>query len=54
MWALRAATRLARLWRDAGRMAEARTLLAPILNDFTEGFELADLVEGKALLDELA
>jgi predicted ATPase len=54
MWALRAATRLTHLWRDAGRTAEARALLAPILDGFTEGFEMADLVEGKALLDELA
>jgi class 3 adenylate cyclase/predicted ATPase len=54
MWALRAAIRLARLWRDAGRTAEARALLAPILDGLTEGFELADLVEGRALLDELA
>jgi len=54
IWALRAGSRLARLWRDAGRIAEARALLAPILDGFSEGFELADLVEGKALLDEFA
>jgi class 3 adenylate cyclase/predicted ATPase len=54
IWALRAGSRLARLWRDAGRITEARALLAPILNDLSEGFDLADLVEGRVLLDELA
>ena len=29
-WELRAATRLARLWRDQGKTAEARDLLAPV------------------------
>ena len=51
---LRAATSLARLWRDQGRRAEARDLLAPIYAWFTEGLDLPDLKEAKALLDELA
>jgi predicted ATPase len=51
---LRAATSLARLWRDNGKRAEAETLLAPIYNWFTEGFGTPDLMEAKALLDELA
>jgi len=50
---LRAATSLARLWRDQGRGAEARDLLAPIYGWFTEGFDTPDLKEAKALLDEL-
>ena len=50
---LRAATRLARLWRSQGKTNEARGLLAPIYNWFTEGFDTADLKEAKALLDEL-
>src|SRR5262249_51653867 len=50
---LRAATSLARLLRDQGKRAEARDLLAPIYGWFTEGFETRDLVEAKALLDEL-
>jgi TolB-like protein/class 3 adenylate cyclase/predicted ATPase len=50
---LRAATSLARLWRDQGRGAEARDLLAPIYGWFTEGFDTQDLKEAKALLDEL-
>jgi tetratricopeptide (TPR) repeat protein len=53
-WELRAATSLARLWRDQGKRAEARDLLAPIYNWFTEGFGTPVLREAKALLDELA
>jgi predicted ATPase len=51
---LRAATSLARLWRGQGKATEARELLAPIYGWFTEGFDTADLIEAKALLDELA
>jgi len=51
---LRAATSLARLWREQGRRGEARDLLAPLYDWFTEGFDTADLKEAKALLDELA
>jgi predicted ATPase len=50
---LRAATSFARLWRDQGRRAEARDLLAPIYDWFTEGFDTADLKDAKALLDAL-
>jgi predicted ATPase len=52
-WELRAATSLARLLRDRDRIAEARDLLAPIYERFTEGFGTADLRAGKKLLDEL-
>jgi predicted ATPase len=51
---LRAATSLARLWRQQGKRAEARELLAPIYRWFTEGFDTLDLQEAKALLEELA
>jgi predicted ATPase len=51
---LRAATSLARLYRDQGKCAEARDLLAPVLGWFTEGFGTPDLDEAKALLDDLA
>ena len=54
LWELRAATSLARLWRDQGRRAEAHDLLAPVYGWFTEGFDTADLKDAKALLDELA
>jgi class 3 adenylate cyclase/predicted ATPase len=50
---LRAATSLARLWQRQGKRAEARALLAPVYGWFTEGFDTGDLVEAKALLDEL-
>jgi predicted ATPase len=51
---LRAATSLARLWRDQGKRDKARDLLAPVYGWFTEGFDTRDLKEAKALLDELA
>jgi predicted ATPase len=54
LFELRAATNLARLWRDGGRRAEAHALLAPIYGWFTEGFAMPDLREAKALLGELA
>jgi class 3 adenylate cyclase/predicted ATPase len=50
---LRAATSLARLWRDQGKHPDAHDLLAPIYAWFTEGFDTLDLVEAKALLGEL-
>jgi len=53
LWELRAAASLARLWRDQGRLAEARDLLAPVYGWFTEGFDTSDLREAKALLDAL-
>jgi len=54
MWELRAAVSLARLRRDQGRHAEARDLLAPVYDWFTEGFDTPDLKDAKALLDEPA
>jgi predicted ATPase len=53
-WELRAATSLARLWHGQGRNDEARALLAPVYDWFTEGFDTRDLKDAKALLDELA
>ncbi|HEY6421538.1 MAG TPA: AAA family ATPase [Candidatus Binataceae bacterium] len=50
---LRAATSLARVWRDQGKRAEARDLLAPLYAWFTEGFDTGDLKDAKALLDQL-
>ena len=52
-WELRAAMSLARLWRDQGKRYEARDLLAPVYDWFSEGFDTLDLKEAKALLDEL-
>ena len=53
-WELRAATSLARLLRDQNRIGEARDLLSSVYSRFTEGFETADLISAKRLLDELA
>jgi predicted ATPase len=51
-WELRAATALAQLWLDQGKLIEARGLLAPIYGWFTEGFDTPVLKEAKALLDQ--
>lgn len=50
---LRAATNLARLWRDQNKSADARNLLAPIYDWFTEGFGTPDLKDARALLEEI-
>jgi len=50
---LRTATSLAELWRDQGDHAAARELLAPIYGWFSEGFDTADLITARALLDDL-
>jgi class 3 adenylate cyclase/predicted ATPase len=50
---LRVATSLAQLWRDQGKHANARDLLAPVYNWFTEGFDLPDLKDARSLLAEL-
>jgi class 3 adenylate cyclase/tetratricopeptide (TPR) repeat protein len=52
-WELRTAISLAGLWKVMGRHAKARDLLAPVYNWFTEGFELPDLKDARALLAEL-
>jgi predicted ATPase len=53
-WELRAAMSLARLWRDEGKVQQARELFAPVYWWFTEGFDTRDLKEAKALLDALS
>jgi predicted ATPase len=50
-WELRTSTSLARLQRDQGRIAEARSLLQSVYDRFSEGFETADLKTAKAYLD---
>jgi predicted ATPase len=52
-WELRAATNLARLLRDQGHRAEAKALLQPVYDRFTEGFDTADLKAARALMDGL-
>jgi class 3 adenylate cyclase/predicted ATPase len=53
-WELRASMSLARLWRDQGKVQQARELLTPVYGWFTEGFDTRDLKDAKALLEELA
>jgi predicted ATPase len=52
-WKLRTANSLASLLRDAGEINDARELLTPIYNWFTEGFDTPELKDAKALLNEL-
>ena len=52
-WELRGATSLARLFHQQGRTSQARKLLAPIYDRFTEGFGTADLIAAKAVLEAL-
>jgi predicted ATPase len=51
---LRAAMSLGRLWQQQAKCREAHSLLAPVYEWFTEGFDTADLQEAKTLLEALA
>jgi predicted ATPase len=53
-WELRATVSLARLWQVQGRVDEARPMLAAIYDWFTEGFDSADLMKARTLLEELS
>lgn len=44
---------LARFFRGRERSAEANAELAKVYEGFTEGFETADLLEARALLENL-
>jgi predicted ATPase len=50
---LRAATSLARRWRDRGKCVEARNLLTPIHGWFTEGHDTPDIRDAASLLETL-
>jgi predicted ATPase len=52
-WELRTACDLARLWQQQGRDAEALQLVQATYDQFTEGFDTADLRDAEALLVEL-
>jgi predicted ATPase len=51
---LRAAMSLSRLLKKQDKQKEAKKLLEEIYAWFTEGFDTADLIEAKALLEELS
>jgi predicted ATPase len=51
---LRAVMSLARLWHQQDKRQEAYDVLAPVYGWFTEGFDTADLIDAKQLLDELS
>jgi predicted ATPase/DNA-binding winged helix-turn-helix (wHTH) protein len=53
-WELRTATSLSRLWRERAGSRAAEILLRSAYNKFTEGFDSADLVIARRLLDELS
>jgi predicted ATPase len=50
-WELRAVMSLARLLQKQGRTEEARRMFEETYGWFTEGFDTADLIEARALLD---
>jgi predicted ATPase len=52
-FALRSATALSRLLLSAGQRHEARAILSPIYDWFTEGHNTADLVGARTLLKEI-
>jgi predicted ATPase len=53
LWELRAAVSRCRLWAEQGRRIEARDLLVPLYDWFTEGFNTPDLQNARTLLEEL-
>ena len=52
-WELRTACDLARLWQAQGRGREGLKLVQAVYEQFTEGFDTADLREAKALMQDL-
>jgi predicted ATPase len=53
-WEIRTAVSLARLWNEQGRGKAGRALLASVYRQFSEGFQTADLMAAKQLLDGMA
>ena len=51
---IRAAASLARLWSKQGRDADGRSLLQPVYDWFTDGFDAPDLAQARAVLADLA
>jgi predicted ATPase len=52
-WELRTATSLARLCNDQGRFADAKAILQPVYDRFTEGLDTSDLKTARMLLSAL-
>jgi predicted ATPase len=52
-WELRAATSLARLYREHRGVQVARQAVEPVYGRFTEGFGSADMIAAKSLLRDL-
>jgi predicted ATPase len=52
-WELRATLSLARLRTNQNRQGEAKQILVPVYDQFTEGFEAEDLKQAKSLLEQL-
>jgi predicted ATPase len=52
-WELRGAISLGRLWHRQRRTSQARKLLSAVYRRFSEGFDTADLVTAKTLLESL-
>lgn len=52
-WRLRCATSLARIWMKDGRLDDARGLLRPVYEEFSEGFETHDLRTARYLLEAM-
>jgi predicted ATPase len=52
-WELRATISLAKLWKEQGKIPQARSALSKVYEWFIEGFDTADLQETKALLEQL-
>jgi len=52
-WELRTSCDLARLWQRQGRNRKALKLLQSVYDQFTEGFDTADLRDAQALLRDL-
>jgi predicted ATPase len=52
-WQLRTAISLARLYQNLDRRSEARPVIAPVYDDFSEGFGTADLKTAAAWLASL-
>jgi len=53
MWELRSAMSLAGLRVRQGRHDDARQILAPVYDRFTEGFETTDLRSARTMLESL-